>query len=196
MKKNNSHILTILLFSVFASCTSEKPQEAADGFLLKNAENRIKWVAYKATEKIPVEGTFTNINITSKGEGNTIKEALNNAEFSIPVSSLLSGEQDYNIINFFFGAMVDTELLFGKIVLTNDTNGYAEITMNGIKEKMNFTYTLKDKKITLIAKMDLTKWNTEDAVSSLHEKCGLLHRGADGIVKLWEDVSIEITSTF
>lgn len=195
MKKNNLLLAYILLFVVFTSCKSDN-EKLQEGFALKNAENRIKWTAYKTTDKIPLEGSFTIVNIISKGEGSTIKEAVDNVEFSIPVSSLLSGAPDYNVINFFFGAMNNTEFLKGKIFLTDDSSGYADITMNGVTEKMNFTYTIETSNISIIGSVKLSQWNTDAAVTSLHTQCGMLHSGADGIVKLWDDVSLEITSSF
>ena len=76
------------------------------------------------------------MNITAGGEGNTIKEAINNAEFSIPISSVftMNTDRDYKIKKFFFGIMQDPELLSGKLMIENDSMGHAHLTMNGVTQ--------------------------------------------------------------
>lgn len=140
-------ILSLLLFVSlnFSSCKSEKPTDKSEKrkvevkkskskFSLENANNEINFVAYKTTDKVPVGGQFKKVDISQGGEGNSIKEAIHNAEFSIPVSSLFTqnASRDYKIKKFFFGFMDNTKLLSGKLVLENDSVGYANIKMNGI----------------------------------------------------------------
>ncbi|MCH3882352.1 MULTISPECIES: YceI family protein [Tenacibaculum] len=199
--------LIILLIAVsfsfqFTACKSEvkkeiEPEKTAK-FSLENAENNIGWTAYKTTEKIGVNGQFNKIDITKNGEGNSIKEAINNVEFSIPVSSIFTKDKsrDYKIQKFFFGIMENTSLLSGKLSLTDETNGVAEITMNGITEKLPFTYTIADKTFSMTSIMNIENWKANKALASLNEACKDLHSGADGISKTWNEVALNISSTF
>jgi len=189
-------LLPLLITLLFLGACNSENEEPLPKFQLNKADNSIKWTAYKTTDKIPVNGSFTTINIISNSNGNTIKEAMNNLEFSIPITSLVSGVSKYNLINFFFGAMNNTNLLSGKIFLISDATGYVEITMNDIKENIPFTYAITNEKFTLSGTLDLTKWNTENAINSLNNICNLVHMGGDGIVKLWNDVEIKATSSF
>ena len=204
-------ILSLLLVVVFnfSSCKSEKKTDHTKGhkieakksipaFSLENAKNEINFTAYKTTDKVAVGGQFKKVNITSGGEGNSIKEAINNAEFSIPVSSIFTKDtsRDFKIKKFFFGIMDNTKLLSGKLVLENDSKGYANIKMNGVTEKVDFTYSIEANTFSMKATMDITKWNATAALTSLNTVCKDLHKGADGVSKTWSDVALNITSTF
>ena len=204
--KKSAIILSLLLVAInFTGCKSEKKKtekkevkEVAKMYSLFKATNNIQWTAYKTTEKKPVKGTFKTVNITKNGVGNSVKEAVNNAEFSIPVASIFSNNaaRDSKLIKLFFGVMNQTELLSGTLKLTDDTTGTATITMNGVTENLPFTYTINDKEFQLDATLDLKKWKAENAVASLNKACFELHKGADGVSKTWDDVTLHITSTF
>ncbi|MBL4643775.1 MAG: YceI family protein [Flavobacteriaceae bacterium] len=200
-------ILTLILgiSFQFTSCKTEKKKEVeakkevkVHPYSLKTAKNSIDWVAYKTTDKLPVKGKFKKITITKNGEGNTTKEAINGAEFSIPVSSLFTADvsRDFKLKKFFFGFMDNTKLLSGKLTLTDDTNGIASITMNGITADLPFTYTLEGKEFKLTSTMNLDNWNAQKAVESLNVACKDLHKATDGVSKTWSEVAINITSVF
>ncbi|MFE8423809.1 YceI family protein [Tenacibaculum sp. ZH5_bin.1] len=201
----------VICFTAFqmTSCKSEAKKETKTtnkeikvenkaAFVLQDADNVINWTAYKTTEKIPVNGEFKKVNITAGGEANTAKDAINNAEFSIPVISIFTKDtsRDFKIKKFFFGVMDKTELLSGKLVLENDSIGYANITMNGVSKKLPFNYTLNGKKFSLNATMKITDWQANKALESLNTACKDLHKGADGVSKTWDEVALNITSVF
>lgn len=192
----------------FSACKSETKKGADSittvktkksvAFSLKKANNEINFTAYKFTEKTPVGGQFKKVDIIGGGEGTTIKEAINNTEFSIPVSSIFTKDtsRDFKIKKFFFGIMDATKLLSGKLVLQDSTNGVAEIKMNGVTVKLPFTYTIVDKTFSMEATMDVNNWNASKALESLNKACFDLHKGTDGVSKTWSDVALKITSTF
>ncbi|WP_271405398.1 YceI family protein [Tenacibaculum soleae] len=209
MKKIIRLAAIFIAISSIVSCKSEAKKETPvkkekvkvekkAAFILQDADNNINWTAYKTTEKIPVNGHFQKITITANGEGNTAKEAINNAEFTIPVSSVFTKDtsRDFKIKKFFFGIMNNTKLLSGKLVLENDSIGYSNITMNGVTKKLPFKYSLNGKTFNLTGKLQITNWGAEKALTSLNEACKDLHKGADGVSKTWDDVAINITSTF
>jgi hypothetical protein len=185
-----------------SSCKSESKKEDADKvaapFALKYAKNDIHFTAYKTSEKIPVGGQFSKIEIVSGGTGNSVKEAINNTEFSIPVSSILTKDssRDYKIKKFFFGVMSNTDLLSGKLLISDDSNGIAKITMNGETIDVPFTYTIVDKIFNMQATIDVNNWNASAALASLNKVCEDLHKGSDGVSVTWSEVALNITSTF
>ena len=203
-------IYTLLIITSvnFISCKSEVKKENNEKvttkteekalFSLKEANNLISWTAYKTTEKKPVNGVFQKVNIIANGEGNTIKEAINNTEFSIPVSSVFTKDtgRDFKIKKFFFGIMDKTELLSGKLILENDSIGYANIKMNGKVEKVSFSYSILEKTFSMNATMNLENWNAVIAINSLNLECKDLHKGTDGVSKTWNEVALNIKTTF
>ncbi|WP_435415793.1 YceI family protein [Polaribacter aestuariivivens] len=207
MKKITQIFLLLTFVINFTGCKSEKKEntttidtkpKSTAAYSLNEATNEINFTAYKTTEKIPVGGQFKKVNIISGGEGNTINEAINNTEFSIPVSSIFTKDssRDYKIKKFFFGVMDETKLLSGKLMIENDSIGYANIKMNGVTEKVPFKYTVTNNTFAMKATMDVTSWNATKALASLNKICEALHTGSDGVSKTWSDVELNITSKF
>lgn len=209
MKNRITLCILVVTFGLL-SCKSESEKEKsksntetvtkkeAAAFSVTNAKNDITFTAYKTTEKVGVKGEFKKINITSGGEGNSVKEAMNGAIFSIPISSLATKDssRDYKIQNFFFGVMTNTQAITGRLKLTDDTNGTAKITMNGETKDVPFTYTITDKVFNMQSVIDVNTWNAGAALAKLNEVCKVLHTGADGVSKTWSEVALNITSTF
>jgi len=204
MKKLSTLALVLFVAFQLTSCGSDKKEDKKDkkastaAFVLSDAKSKVEWTAYKFTEKTPVKGQFRKVNVTGGGEGNTVKEAINNAEFSIPISSVftMNTDRDYKIKKFFFGIMKDPELLSGKLMIENDSMGYADLTMNGISDKLPFKYTIDGKKFSMTTSMDVLNWNAKSSIDSLNAVCKDLHKGLDGISKLWSEVAISVNTTF
>lgn len=203
MKKLSTLALALFVAFQLTSCGSDKKEEKKDkksdaAYVLSDAKSKVEWTAYKFTEKTPVKGQFRKVNITAGGEGNTIKEAINNAEFSIPISSVftLNTDRDYKIQKFFFGIMKDPELLSGKLMIENDSVGHAHLTMNGVTSKLPFKYAIDGKTFSMSTTMDVVNWNAQASIDSLNAICKDLHKGLDGISKLWSEVAIDINTTF
>jgi polyisoprenoid-binding protein YceI len=199
--------IAILLFTVVAtlsSCkekakdskTEETTEASAEKFVVKPEATSVKFTAYKTTAKKGVGGEFKTLNFESK-TGNSVKEALNDLEFSIPVSSLFTNNagRDSKIKEFFFGKMLNTELLKGMI--KHDGSGYyANLTMNGVTKKLPLEVSVTDeRRVTMKGDINLKEWDALAALASLNKVCYELHKGDDGISKTWEDVSLEV-STF
>ncbi len=92
--------------------------------------------------------------------------------------------------------MENTELLSGKLVIESDSLGYVNMKMNNVTQKLPFTYTITDRTFSMSATMDINNWNAEKALTALNNECKDLHKGTDGVSKTWEDVAINISSTF
>lgn len=206
MKKLTSLAIILLVAIQFSSCKSDQKKtekttvkkEAAFAFDLSQAKHTIGWVGYKTTDKVAVKGEFQKVEITSGGKANTIAEAIDNAEFSIPVSSIFSGDnsRDFKLKKFLFSAMKDTKLLGGKFSIESDSIGSVDLMMNGVLGNLPFKYSIEGKTFTMTATMDIHNWNAQSAVESLNEACKDLHKGADGVTKTWSEVAINITSEF
>lgn len=187
------------LFLVFSCSSSDDDNtEEAYKFSIEKAKHSINFTSYKTTEKLPVTGSLTTLKITSGGKGNSIKEALNQAGFSLPVADVLMDEstKTYNIINHFFLKMTSPEFLTGTIVMESETAGYINLKMNNETHKVPFTCILADKKAELKANLLMSNWHVTNALKSLNDRCGLLHMGSDGISKVWDTVDINVQVEF
>jgi len=204
MKNIKFASLLIIVSLVFTSCKDDKKTEdtttsetveSTVTYVVKPEATNVKWTAYKTTDKVPVGGEFATLNFEDKA-GATPEEALNNLEFSIPVSSLFTKDdsRDEKLKTSFFGAMLNPELLKGKIKYAN--NAYAaEITMNGVTKDLPLEVNITDeRRVSMKGTMDLKDWDALGALESLNKVCFDLHKGADGVSKTWEDVAIEVST--
>ena len=199
-------LITLLVLAIgFTSCKQDKKETKTEAnttvestviYVVKPEATSVKWTAYKTTEKVPVGGEFATLNFEDK-KGASPQEALNNLEFSIPVSSLFTKDEtrDAKLKASFFGAMLDTELLKGTIKV-NDDKYIASITMNGVTHDLPLIVDITDeRRVSMKGTMELKDWNALNALETLNKVCFDLHTGADGVSKTWEDVAIEV-STF
>ncbi len=197
--------LLVIISLGITSCKQEKKEtttdapksvEVAEKFVVKPEATSVKWTAYKTTEKKPVGGEFSTLKFDIK-EGATVEEALNNLSFSIPVSSLFTKDEsrDAKLKEFFFGAMLNTELIKGTLKYANNAC-VASITMNGVTHDLPLEVSITDaRRVSMTGTMNLKDWDALGAVESINKACFDLHKGPDGVSKTWEDVAIEV-STF
>ncbi|MCH2031938.1 MAG: YceI family protein [Tenacibaculum sp.] len=209
MNKFLTILLAVFITSSMVSCKSEEKKETPKEsetttvektapYSLKTADSNIGFTAYKTTAKVPVNGVFKKIEITKGGEGESIKEAINGAEFNIPISGLETKDNGRNlkIRKFFFGVMENTVSLTGKLTLDNDSIGTADFTMNNKTQKLPFRYTINGKVFSMKTIMNIDEWNAKNAVDSLNVVCKDLHAGEDGVSKTWSEVAINASTTF
>jgi len=193
--KSKMFILAFLAISLSACVNSKKKsaKKSETQFSVVDSTATVKWTAYKTTEKKPVGGVFKTINVKKSEAGVTGELALNNLEFSIPVSSLFSNneERDGKLKNMFFGIMANTSLLSGVIHTMADHKGSVDITMNGLTKNLPLTFNTQSDTINFKGVMSLANWNAGAALDSLNIACKDLHKGPDGISKTWDDVLIE-----
>ncbi len=178
--------------------TQDNDSTTTAKYSLKKANTTLGWTAYKATEKIPVNGIFKKIIFNKDYKGNSMKEAIDNTEFTVPVESIFSSLaiRDNRIKDFFFGIMNDTDFISGKLMIHNDSIGYVDLTMNELTNRVAFKYTIDEKTFNLNGKIDLLDWDSQEALDSLNVVCKYLHMGADGITKTWSEVDLHAITKF
>lgn len=201
MKRTKFLSVLAITALLFTSCKEEKKEKEVETetventikYVVKPEATSVAWEAYKTTDKIPVTGSFTTLNFEVK-EGATPEEALNNLDFSIPVSSLFTKDdsRDKKLKTFFFGEMLNTEILKGTLKYA-DNKYFATITMNEITGNIPLEVSFTDeRRVKMKGKIQLNDWNALGALESLSKACFELHKGADGVSKTWEDVAIEV----
>jgi hypothetical protein len=214
MKREFLTLLTIGSFAFFASCGNQgtekkteekdkkveetaKKEECTYAFDLENTS--VKWTAYKTTEKIGVSGTFDSLIVSNTQKANSVAGVFENATFEIPVATVNSNapDRDKKILEHFFGVMDETTSIKGKVLGVDEAIGIIsmDITMNNISKAFDFSYEIKDNTLSVSAEgMKLSHWKAQPAVDSLNTVCYDLHKGSDGVSKLWPEVKIEIAS--
>lgn len=177
--------------------SSEEVKEvSADQFSLVSDSTKVSFTAYKTSEKLPVGGTFTKINITQSDSGTTALDAMNGTTFTIPVSSLFTNDptetRDPKIIEFFFEAMTNTTLISGVFKVSDDEKCSIDVSLNGKTENIPLEAVMTSgNSYTFNGVMDLESWDALAAVSSLNKACEALHTGADGVSKTWSEVAVK-----
>ena len=194
------NILTYSIIAIFTlvllSCEKEKKSveksAAETSYVIDALNSTVQWTAYKTTDKVPVKGTFKEINIQNMNEATSAPASLEGLEFEIPVASIFTNDtiRDSKLNTFFFAIMENTLSLKGVFSIENESSGNLALTMNGLTKDLPFSYEMSQDTILVDTKMDLNIWQTQAALESLHQACLALHTGPDGVSKTWDEVAI------
>lgn len=197
--------LVLALALVFTACKDQPKKDAAEPaqtevqktLKVDPSSVKVEWTAYKFTEKTPVKGEFTKVDIGKTNEGSTWKEVLKNAEFRISALDFTTGDdnRDETIADNFFKKMDETGRISG-IFLEEGKDWIINLRMNGIGYSVPAKVNFADNLLTLETVVHLPNFNALEALASLHEACGDLHTGADGISKTWDEVAVKAEVKF
>lgn len=202
--KTTSLLFSIILVLTHISCdklnktkkTGNQFDKTGKMYSIVPETTSVFWTGYKTTSKTPVKGQFMKLNITKSKKASTAKEAIDGVTFSIPVSSLFSNEEsrDTKLKDFFFKVMDHTEFLSGSLSVENDTLINVSLKMNGLTKTIPMRYFLNGQMLSMQGKLNLTNWNAQEALNSLHQVCKEKHTGNDGISKTWSEVGLSVES--
>ncbi|MCB1214435.1 MAG: YceI family protein [Deltaproteobacteria bacterium] len=159
----------------------------------------LQWTAFKTTEKIPVKGTFTNIQWLGAVQAPSFEELLKTYSVVIDGKTVETHNPGRNatVQEYFFGEWLNQAKIEGKVlgVEGNEEKGKIniELSFNGVKKVLNFNYE-KDHEGLLRAKsgFSMPDFNLQKAFNAIHEACKGLHKGPDGISKTWEEIELEL----
>ena len=156
----------------------------------------LTWTAFKLTEKVGVDGTFDEINVTAN-ESDDMFGVLTGATFEIPVSSVNTqdAERDAKLRNSFFGNFESTGMITGSINSIDGSSASVSITINGQTKDYEGEVSVEGETVTMKAVMDILDFDGQVAMDSLGVVCAEKHTGPDGVNKLWSDVAIAVKTT-
>lgn len=158
----------------------------------------IGFTAFKTTEKFPVKGWFKSFSISKINQAERVEEVFANASISIDVASLETNDEGRNqrLISEFFGKTTSNESIEGKVVAFDAQNSTAALSLNfnGVEKELTFNYSLSGDTLNMNSSLNLADVNGLEALASLNKACEVLHKGADGVSKTWEDVEINIST--
>jgi polyisoprenoid-binding protein YceI len=197
MKKISLLILGLTLVT-FTSCKKEEKKETptetkeeVKGLTIVNDSTKVKWTAFKTTDKVAVGGSFTQIDVKDVKTGSTPEEVLEGVAFSIPVSSLFTNnpDRDSKLKTIFFGTLKNTELLSG-ILNFRDNQLFMTLTMNDVTKQIPLEYTFENNLFSMKTTLNLNDFGGGTALAAINKACYDLHKGLDGVSKTWETVDI------
>lgn len=190
--RKNLIVFSVLITALSITSCKKEAKKDSPMFSIEPKTITVKWTGYKTTDKIAVNGSFKEVEISNAKEAPTAIEALNGVEFSIPVSSLFTNEpvRDEKLKNLFFGVMDSTLSLTGTLNLELAGNGTIMLNMNGIKHEFPITYVVSGQLVEINGTLNLDEWNAQGALASLNKACYDLHTGPDGVSKTWNDVAV------
>jgi hypothetical protein len=198
-KMNKISLLILgLAFVTFTSCKNEEKteiltetKEEVKGLTIVNDSTKVKWTAFKTTDKVAVGGSFTQIELKDVKTGNTPEEVLEGVAFSIPVSSLFTNneDRDYKLKTIFFATLKNTELLSG-ILNFRDNQLFMTLSMNDVTKQIPLKYTFENNLLNMKTTLNLNDFGGETALAAINKACYELHKGPDGVSKTWETVDI------
>jgi len=167
----------------------------------QESTSTVKWTAFKTSDKVAVGGTFNEVLVKAGEKSTKLPEVLRTITFTIPTASTntTNPDRDAKIVNSFFGAMINTDMILGHVkdVEGNNENGTCTfyLTLNDVEQEVALSYTVTDNVVKLTGEIDLTNFKAENAVAALNKVCEDLHKGADGVSVTWPNVELEIEAT-
>ncbi|MFT6137975.1 MAG: hypothetical protein ACJAUJ_001065 [Salibacteraceae bacterium] len=158
------------------------------------------WTAFKFTEKSGVGGKFDSVIVTTMGSVDSPEKMLGGLTFNIPISSTNTNnsDRDMKIVESFFGTLINTEMISGSIMSMkgNSEEGTAmvSLSMNDSTFQQEVSYKIEGAQVSLMGTIDVGNWDGNAAIAALNKVCDDLHKGEDGISKLWPTVDISIVA--
>lgn len=197
MKTRNIYGALIMAALFLTACSEKKTQDQA---LLTPVQDSVtvEWTAYKTTDKLPVKGNFTTVNLDSYGQGATVASVLDGTEFSINAMELITGDEsrDTKIKESFFGLMNEPGMISGQFVQA-DGEWFIKLKMNGVTvEKLPAKVEITENTAQISASIQLADFKALEVLEALNKACFDLHIGGDGISKTWDVVDISASVSF
>jgi hypothetical protein len=161
------------------------------GLQIISDSTQVNWTAYKTTDKVGVNGKFTQLELKNTQSGETPETVLEGASFSIPVSSIFTDnpDRDGKIKQFFFSVLRNTEMIGGTFNF-RDGKCFMTLTLNDVTKQLEVAHTFSNKKFTVNHTLNLEDFGALGAVESINKACYDLHKGPDGVSKTWSEVEI------
>ncbi|WCL49596.1 YceI family protein [Leptospira sp. GIMC2001] len=193
--------ITMSIASIFFAILPIYSESSKCVFSYNPANTKLEWTAYKFTEKLGVKGTFDKITVAGNKESSSIQSTMEQAKFSIQSNDVNSGvpDRDGKIREYFFGSSLKAKTFegsFDKVTGKNNGTAILNLQFNGKKKSIPVKYELNGNQLNLKGTLDVLDFGMSSGIQKLNEICLELHKGKDGISKLWSVVDFEIISIF
>ena len=165
------------------------------------SQTKLEWTAFKFTEKTGVKGSFDTIVVTGTKSSDSILHSISGAKFSISPANINSNvpDRDAKIKEFFFNYPKNNKPITGTFIeIQGKDIGKATLVLNlnGITKRIPFDFKIDKDTIIASGEIDIIDFGLNQGLSKLNDVCTDLHKGSDGISKLWPNISLKIESKF
>ncbi|TGL24272.1 YceI family protein [Leptospira yanagawae] len=190
-------ILALFIVGTFGSIEAEENCN----YEYDPSKTNLEWTAFKFTEKTGVKGKFDSIRVIGKTKDKSKFGVAEKIRFQIDTSSVNSAnpDRDLKIKKFFFGSVKGNQKLMGNFSeMTKGETGTAKLNLQFGKSKttipVNFVW--KEDTVEVSGTVDVLALGLSQGLGKLNAECNDLHKGADGVSKLWPTVDVKVVSTF
>ena len=177
----------LFLFALTGMFFSNIAFSAKCSYTILSKKTDMQWTGYKAKEKIPVSGTFKDIEIKSPKYAETPYGALGGTSFKIDPKKVYSKNKtrDYRIANLLFTGV---PAITGK---AKDSFGKTVVFVTSILgTSKEISLDLKDsgKELVATGSFKVSDFPLDPGFKELAEACNELHSGVT-----WDEVSVKVT---
>ena len=201
MKRLILSLATIALVSCGGNQETKKTEETkTEVCKLKYdyLDTKVGFGGFKTTEKKEVKGQFDKFKVEGVVLGETAEEVFANASINIETSSVNTGDagRDEKLNSFFFGNMLNTSSISGKVkeILTDSNQVVFTMKLNDVESDVKMMWTVSGDTVNIEGMVDLLDFSAQPAVDSLNVACYDLHKGADGESKTWSEAKVYVQS--
>lgn len=154
----------------------------------------LTWTAFKFTERLGVDGSFDTVMVVPGKGGDAAWKAVDGVTFQIDTASVSSGnpDRDQKIREHFFGSLTQTASLTGRLKANSPGKATLTLTMNGATESVVVDVSAADGVVHLRGSLDVESWGGGPAIAALNRACDGVHKGEDGVSKLWSEVELAV----
>lgn len=203
--KTKIFALAALAFTLgLSSCGDDAKETEGEGadkdicvYSYNEGSTNFEWTSYKTTAKVAVGGTFNDMTVTSEPSENPM-EVIESLQFAMNTASVETQNEERNgkIAEQFFGTL-ETPEITGKVASVNEEMGTAAITvtMHGMSVDVEGGYTMEDGTFSWSSTIDVDSWNGMAGIIALNTICKDLHKGEDGVSKLWSEIALSFSTT-
>ena len=163
---------------------------------------KVEWTAYKTTKKVPVKGTFNTMSLKGKKTAGSLKALATGLSMEIDGTSIESGNPGRNVTvsQVFFQKFAPSAGIKASVAnwSGDEKKGTVgvSIALNGTSQTIPLSYTITDGNFVATGTLNMMDFALKAAFDSLHQACGSLHTGEDGVSKTWKDVGISLSAAF
>lgn len=189
-------ILIIITLSAAAQLTAQENCT----YEYDPSQTSLEWTAFKFTEKTGVKGKFDSIKVAGKQKDKSKFGAVESLQFQIDSSSVNSGvpDRDGKIKKFFFGSVKGNKKISGSFSdITAGETGTAKLNLRfgNSKTSVPVNFVWKDDIVEVTGSLDVLTLGLQSGLGKLNAECNDLHKGSDGVSKLWPTVDVKVVST-
>lgn len=190
------YILALFIIGTFGSIEAEENCI----YEYDPSQTSLEWTAFKFTEKTGVKGKFDSIRVVGKTKDKSKFGVASKMLFQIDSSSVNSAnpDRDAKIKKFFFGSVKGNQKITGRFTqISSGETGTATLQLQFGKTKTSIpvNFVWKEDTVEVVGTVDVASLGLTQGLAKLNAECNDLHKGADGVSKLWPTVDVKVVST-